>query len=421
MKRISFFLLALVTQAPSYCQTTSEGGLRTLTKHKDQFSFSSSSSASSRSSGSTSVLGGAINSGVARSAIVASLNPAYDSLDGNLFLNVRGTPRDYSRVVSIQRANPNAFDSQPNIYTSSPIDDKLKLLLTNNFELTEIIKPPMDHPLIPHRLQITPNLEKLNTALYMDNNLSRISGSGKKATVFNYVHEPSPLRMSAVSSRKLKIWQDNKLLAVDTSPSTTSTSNNTILLISKDSNNKVNTSVAGFSTNPNPNSGKYASLMVSASTAKTYPSVKILNSQSVITPEFAAKFGTTPEEIYATNNMPFNSSVAGVELIIPTDTKSIGSIDIIEDTPIDMIAAKYGVSKQSILIDNALPPSTSTLPAGLKLRIPGIGITNTTAPQPAKILAPAVETSENGAYTSFEITYSIKSSKLPLFLKQFLP
>lgn len=387
-----------------------------------------------------------------------------------------------NRLNSIQNTDLNRINGGQIITTSKGnLEENLKVILLNNLNLVKMVSLPgsSETRSIPIKADLTTEFENLTSAMNETNKLTNKQNTG--AHVINHTHQNSTnarvKKSINIDEGSLYQWSNNKqvITKLVEKVNEAEANNNQLINISKtDSSTKADAGVLGFSKNPNPNDGKKINISAYSSNTRTPGRIVIQKDNQGRTPtltEIAIKYGITEEELRIINNLPNNvTDLTNYDLIVPAETIKNGSIKILDGDTWQSIAKRYGVTKEWLLSLNGISEK-STPTIGENLQIPGLvsndgrveiiqgdtfasiakryglseieilkyneiaensqpsvggflkipnlkseaNLVRFPAPKP---LLPKLEFADFGAYTSIDVTYKVRSSKIPLFMQQ---
>lgn len=385
------------------------------------------------------------------------------------------------RLNYIQNSDLSKVNKDQIVTTSKGnLEDNLKIILLNNLNLVnQILLPGNSARNMPIRTDLTTEFDNLTSAMQETNQLTNKRNSG--AHVLNHSHQniinARVKRVLNIGEGSLFQWSNGKQVKTKLVEQVGDTGANSDQLISNtknDSSTKTIATVLGFSKNPNPNDGKKINISAYSSNTRTPGKLVIQKDEEGKTPtlaDIAIKYGISEDELRIINNLPNNvTDLTNYSLIVPAETIKNGIIKILDGDTWQSIAKRYGVTIEWLLSLNGL--SEKSIPTiGENLQIPGLiskdgririfegdtfaeiakryglseieilnynGIDKNSKPivgglllipnlqsdkkqvrlSAPKPLLPELEFADFGAYTSINMTYQVRSSKIPLFIQQ---
>lgn len=442
--------LALLLSGPAQAQQIIEGGMRFSSRNLDILRMSSGSTSGLSAAGSAAVAGGTINVGSSASDATSELNPVFnDSSDaaaggvrGDLM--VAGNQRDWAKTLRLQRATPSgSYEDVARRKSRGVLEPNLRNLIISQPSLVEtIIKPNPDDatkPLV--NVQFTDEYDQLVSFLQKkDETTGELSNHGTH--IFNLTDQPKSseapqLRLNKVpearekSSQSLFAWHQNSAAAVGEELTVQpvyidhgkpSASDNVIDIanLQNAGTNKVYSrfTIVGFSKNPDPMAGKNSLISAFATNNKTVGSIRIpKDSESTPTlQQIADQYGVTLEQLMQVNNISNAAQdIEGLNLVVPADFTTVGSIQLVESETPTAIAKRYGISVAWLLELNALNDPEARLAVGTSVYIPGLRPLGSPPLPAAKPFNTNLEYADYGAYTNYSVTYHVEGSLVPLF------
>ena len=385
------------------------------------------------------------------------------------------------RLNYIQNSDLSTINKDKVITTSKGnLEDNLKIILSNNLNLVnQILLPGNSARNMPIRTDLTTEFENLTSAMNETNQLTNKRNSG--AHILNHSHQnimnATVKRVLSIGEGSLFQWSNGKQVKtklVDQVGDTGANNDQLISITKNDSSTKTSATVLGFNKKPNPNDGKKINISAYSSNTRTPGKLVIQKDEEGKTPtlaDIAMKYGISEEELRIINNLSNDvTDLTNYSLIVPAETIKNGSIKILDGDTWQSIAKRYGVTKEWLLSLNGLSEKSAPT-IGENLQIPGLVskdgrieiikgetfaqiaerhglseiqileynrldknskpivggflmIPNLQSNQqkirlPApKPLLPELEFADFGAYTSIDVTYTVRSSKIPLFMQQ---
>jgi LysM repeat protein len=427
--------------------------MRFSSTNLDILRMSSGSTSGLSRAGSAAVSGGTINVGSSASDATSELNPVFnDSTDaapggvrGDLLM--AGNKREWAKTLSLQRATPSgSHEDVARSKSRGALERSLRDLMTSQPRWIEtIIKPNPDddaNPLI--NVQFTDEYDQLLSLLGKKDEKGELSNNGThilRLTDQPQASESPQLRLIKASeirdksAQSLFAWHQNtastaseellvKPVYINHGAPTTSDNVIDIANLQNAGTNKVHTrfTIVGFSKNPDPMAGKNSSISAFATNNKTVGSIRIPKDLGSIPTlqQIAEKYGVTLEQLMQVNNISnANQDIGGLNLVVPADFSTVGSIQLTEAETPAAIAKRYGISVAWLLELNGLDDPERRLGVGADVYIPGLRALGSAALPAAKPFDANLEYADYGAYTNYSVTYHIEGSLVPLFTQTF--
>jgi len=424
-----FIVFNIIVNQNAYAQQITDGGMKFTQKNRDVYSFSNSSSSGTRSAGSAAVSGGTINTGSASSTVLAELNGLTNSGSATTQATIAGNPKEWSKTLGLKNLSLRENSNTSTIINKGDLDEKLKIIMLDHLNLVETITKQNSsnskNPMVKE--QLTEKYDNLAALLAERDENSKLLTKG--VHVINNSRTSSLEKSFPKNNSNTEMWRSGKSESVNLNYNNNlSSANDNIIEISSNkgsgttgTNAKI--TVVGYSKNPNPNDGKSSSISAFATNNRTVGTIRVkdaINGQETTLPEIALQFGTTAEELARVNNLPnAETNIAGLKLVVPADLLTVDKIKVLEGETPNSIAKRFGISLSWLLELNGLTDPGQSIATGSTLLVPGQTKRQSVLP-PAKPLAPELEYADYGAYTSYEVTYYVKSSQVPLFLRRSL-
>lgn len=450
-----FFILILISFyfLPASCQTfydstkiTTVGGMRISRRDQDAIRMYSMSTSGLRSAGSAALAGGSIKVGSAASEVISELNPVSindNGIQGDLFK--AGDESLWSMTHQLQRPTPTGYDEIISRRISKGVIDPRLL------EQLRILQPSIDaeeNLLVQADLIRNSNGEYLSRKLKFTKNYDNLQlltaakdGQGSHLTRGTHIISFTPeaaqstqtprFNFNRQAQQPAQVWvastgTDSKQIAMSPvyigyansfDPANSVKLNN--LQSAGASLSDLRYTILGFSKNPNPNDGKKSTLFAFATNNRSVGAVNARPGQTLA--DLAAIYGTSIESLMNANNLPSSDvDISNLSLVVPADLSTIGFEDSIEGETVSMAAKRFEVDVAWLLELNDLSDPGLVLPTGSKLRIPGRRPLGSPILPPAKPMPPDLEYADYGAYTTYEVTYHIRGSLVPLFAKTLI-
>jgi LysM repeat protein len=429
-------------------QQVAEGGMRFYKRNVDAMSFRSSSVAGVSPRGSAAVSGGTINTGSAASDVLSELNLITAPADAEPELALAGEARQWSQALRLQRS---AISAEPNsaaiLVSRGSLDENLRVILLEQPKLVETItKDNPNNPSQPFsNVQFTEQYDRLEALL--DAKTSRgvhIISSGSPQQLRPQQATQSPAESTLAWSNERVIRAASKYMGYANGATNPASANENVLRPTSlgstgTSNNRINFSVVGFASNPNPNDGKNSTIAAFATNNRTVGSIRVpdlIAGKKPTLQDIATQYGTTVEQLMQVNNLPSSDlDLAGISLTVPADLLTVDYHVVEKALPGETqatprsLAKRFGVNAAWLMDLNGWVDSEQTLEAGQKVQVPGLAKSCATQPNapgcrnsvlpPAKPLAPELETADYGAYTTTEVTYDC-AGNLRSFCSRFI-
>ena len=233
------------------------------------------------------------------------------------------------------------------------------------------------------------------------------------------------------------------------------------------SQSHVKVTILGFSKNPDPRQGKTSAISAFATNNRTVGSVQVkpvvgtiqvkpgqtlgdlaalygvtvdailkannlpsanvdISKLSLVIPgqtlsDLAALYGVTVDELVKANNLPSaNVDIAKLSLVIPADLSTIGFETSLEGETAAMMAERFNVDTAWLMDLNGITDPGKVIATGTQVRIPGRRPVGSPILPPAKPMPPELEYADYGAYTTYEVTYNVIGSMVPLFTRTLI-
>lgn len=453
MRKVLLLLLIAPTSVPwpAFGQQIIEGGMRFSRKNLDILRMSSGSTSGLTASGSAAVAGGTINVGAASSEVVAELNPIFNETKRSDGQGIRadvfiaGDERQWSTTQRLQRSTPTGTEEALDKRKSKGnIEENLRILIQSQPTLVEtIIKDNLDDPGKPIvNVQFTDNYDSLMSQLARRDETGQRINRG--AHIYSLTEASNNGAPSARISSFLKTksnhewvgWMDSKISGEPSEIAITSTYVNHGKAVNTDNvidianlqnsgTNKVYSrfTILGFSKNIDPLAGKESSISAFATNNKTVGSIRVLKDPTGGIPtlqEIANKYGVTLAQLMQVNNITNpNQDIEGLNLVVPADFSTVGTLTLPETATPTQIAKRYGISVAWLLELNGLTDPEQLLSSGTSVYLPGLRPLGSPALPAAKPFSANLEFSDYGAYTSYSVTYHVEGTLTPIFTNQF--
>jgi len=425
---------------PGLCQEIKDGGMNFRSTNRDNLRMSNSSTSVIREGGSAQVTGGSINVGSASSAIISELNTVrnVDGVTGELF--IAGDRRLWAPTLLIQRTAQSGDVEVPSkTISKGQLNPELIQRLMSGDQLTEEIKKENQGKQY-RNTQLTSDYDQLNSLILakdqQGNQATRgvhvisTTKQGESNTSSINIKEIFDKAQLPETNPSLKTWQSHegsaKVLEAKVSylgETKSSVDDNVVNLMGTEGSGTAQShsqyTVVGFSTNPNPNAGKQSSLSAFSSNTQSVGTLRANENETI--KDIAAKYGTTEEVIAKINNLPSNQTdIAGVNLVVPADLSTVGEYQAQKDDTANSIAKRYGISVGWLMDLNGLTDPEQKIADGKRLKVPGLRPLGSDVLPDAKPFTPELENVDYGAYTSYEVTYTVQGSIAPIFAQNIL-